>query len=139
MSKANTQYKIDFSKGIVTITKKFHKESQEYNSTAFNMMKELRSMGMQIVIREEKERKACPTRLTYAQMEVYISCLDDAEKWLPIFEGVKDLSQSKKNRYNYVRQWFLRTFPEFIEEHSFNEEGKICHRAPTEEEIEEAA
>jgi len=67
MSKANTQYKIDFSKGIVTITKKFHKESQEYNSTAFNMMKELRSMGMQIVIREEKERKACPTRLTYAQ------------------------------------------------------------------------
>lgn len=134
MSKANTQYKIDFATGIVTITKKFHKESQEFGSTAFNMMKELRSMGMQIVVREEKERKACPTRLTYAQMEIFISCLDDAEKWLPIFEGVKEASVATKNRYNFVRQWFLKNFPDFTEEHSFTEDGKICH-APLSEEV----
>lgn len=131
MEKKNEGYKVDFINNTITITKDFYKKSQSIGTPEFYKMKQLAGLGFKVMTREKQERRACETRITFQKMENYIKCLDDGEKWMQQFAGAKEEAKSKKNGYQFVREWFFEAFPDYLEQHAYNEEGKIIHAAPS--------
>ena len=45
-------------------------------------------------------------------MLAYISCVTDAARYLAEFETVRLASLEKPNPYQYVRDWFLKKYPD---------------------------
>ena len=109
-------YSINWSTNTITMTKKFAAEANQYGTEAYNMLMDVRSKGFHIVVRKEtKPRKACPTRLTFKQMETTLSCMDYADERLEQLHAVMDAGKGQKNQYEYVRRWFLKNYPHFAE------------------------
>ena len=108
-------YEINWSTNTITMTKKFATEANQYGTEAYNMLMDVRAKGFKIVVRETKPRKACPTRVTFAQMETILSCMDYADERLEQLHAVMSASRSQKNPYEYVRRWFLENYPHFNE------------------------
>ena len=112
---ATKNYKIDWKTNTFTMTKKFAAEANEYNSAAYKLLMEVREKGFHIIVRQPAERKACPTRITFKQMEIILSCMDYADERLEQLHAVMDAGKGQKNQYEYVRRWFLRNYPNFNE------------------------
>ena len=116
MANMNKQgYSINWQTNTITMTKKFAEEANQYGSDAYNLLMDVKSKGFHINVRQSKPRKACPTRMTFNQMETYISCLNDADERLEELHAVMDAGKGQKNQYEYVRRWFLRNYPHFYE------------------------
>ena len=114
-SKKDLGYKINYKTNTVTMTKKFAAEAGEYGTEAYHMLMDVRSKGFNIVVHEAKPRKACPSRLTFKQMEIILSCMDYADERLEQLHAVMDAGKGQKNQYEYVRRWFLANYPHFAE------------------------
>jgi hypothetical protein len=97
------------------MTKKFAAEANDFGSEAYNILMDVRSKGFHIAVRQPAERKACPTRITFKQMEIILSCMDYADERLEQLHAVMDAGKGQKNQYEYVRRWFLRNYPNFQE------------------------
>ena len=109
-------YSIKWETNTFTMTKKFAEEASKYGTEAYNLLMDVRGKGFHIVVRQnEKPRKACPTRITYEQMENFLSCLDYADERLEQLHTVIAASKGQHNRYEYVRKWFLENYPDFRE------------------------
>ena len=108
-------YEINWSTNTITMTKKFAAEANQYGTEAYNMLMDVRSKGFHIVIKESKPRKACPTRITFKQMETILSCMTNADERLEQLHAVMDAGKGQKNQYEYVRRWFLENYPHFNE------------------------
>ena len=108
-------YEINWSTNTITMTKKFAAEANQYGTEAYNMLMDVRSKGFHIVIKESKQRKACPTRITFKQMETILSCMTNADERLEQLHAVMDAGKGQKNQYEYVRRWFLENYPHFNE------------------------
>ena len=114
-SKKDLGYKINYKTNTVTMTKKFAAEAGEYGTEAYHMLMDVRSKGFNIIVREAKPRKACPTRITFKQMEIILSCMNYADERLEQLHTVMDAGKGQKNQYEYVRRWFLANYPHFAE------------------------
>ena len=112
---ANKNYSIDWTKRVVTITKKFAEEANEYGTPAYQTVNGFRKDGFQISVRKAEKRKACPTRLTFKQMEQYLSCLTDADDHIKGLYAIMEIAKAQNNPYEHVRQWFLKNYPNFRE------------------------
>ena len=108
-------YSINWQTNTMTMTKKFAEEANQYGSDAYNLLMDVKSKGFHINVRQSKPRKACPTRMTFNQMETYISCLNDADGRLEELHAVMDAGKGQKNQYEYVRRWFLANYPHYRE------------------------
>ena len=60
-------------------------------------------------------------------MEDYITMLDDAEEMMKTFESIRESSKSRKDRTQYVNNWFRATFPRYDEVPEFDEDYRIVH------------
>lgn len=114
-NKKNLGYDINWKTNTITMTKKFAAEASEYGTEAYNLLMDVRSKGFHIVVRESKPRAACPTRITFKQMETILSCMDYADERLEQLHAVMDAGKGQKNQYEYVRRWFLENYPHFNE------------------------
>ena len=95
-------YEIKWETNTFTMTKKFAAEANKYGTEAYNMLMDVRSKGFHIAVRkEEKPRKACPTRITFKQMETILSCMDYADERLEQLHAVMDAGKGQKNQYEY--------------------------------------
>lgn len=108
-------YEINWSTNTITMTKKFAAEANQYGTEAYNMLMDVRSKGFHIVVKEAAPRKACPTRITFKQMETILSCMDYADERLEQLHAVMNAGKGQKNQYEYVRRWFLKNYPHFNE------------------------
>ena len=108
-------YDINWKTNTITMTKKFAAEANQYGTEAYNMLMDVRAKGFHIVVREPAKRKACPTRITFKQMETILSCMADADERLEQLHVVMDAGKGQKNQYEYVRRWFLKNYPNFNE------------------------
>ena len=108
-------YEINWTTNTITMTKKFAAEASAYGTQAYNMLMDVRAKGFHIVVKESAPRKACPTRITFKQMETILSCMDFADERLEQLHAVMDAGKGQKNQYEYVRRWFLRNYPHFNE------------------------
>ncbi len=106
-------FTIDWTTGSVTMTKKFAKAAGQYRSREYRQMMEMSDCGFSIDIGRPKKRKSCSTRITYKQMEKYLSCLDDAARRCAELRLVIEEAKSLNNPYEHVRKWFLETNPAF--------------------------
>ena len=129
-------YKIDFAANTVTVTKTFLRTAEtDINSPEFKTLTQLREMGLTIVEKAAPRRKNAH-HATYAQMKLYISCVTDAARYLAEFEVVRLASLEKPNPYQYVREWYDRTFPNRNDVPELDDNGKIINFAAP---IDEAA
>lgn len=114
MSKSTTNklgYSIDFASNTVTITRKFRDAASQLNTPEFNIMKQLREMDLTILVKTPNKKKS--TALTYAKMQKFISCLDEADKYQTMFDAVRKESKGMPAPYKYVVSWFHNTFPKY--------------------------
>ena len=81
MANMNKQgYSINWQTNTITMTKKFAEEANQYGSDAYNLLMDVKSKGFHINVRQSKPRKACPTRVTFKQMEITLSCMDHPDE-----------------------------------------------------------
>ena len=116
-------YKINYASNVITVTKKFVEDAGVINSAAFNEMKELRTMGMLIQIKEAKAHRT--PKITYRQMIRYIECVENSAHYMARFEAVRAEAQTKRNTYHRVLQWFIQTFPNFYAMPEFNADNEV--------------
>lgn len=107
-------YRIDWNRNTVIMTKRFAEKACEYGTAEYETLMALRANGFHVVEKWYKPRKACPTRVTYKMMLNYFSTLPTKNAELKKFYAVKAESVSYHNPYEYVRQWFIREYPDYI-------------------------
>ena len=134
-------YTINWKTNTIIMTKKFAAEASEYGTEAYHMLMDVRSKGFQITVKEPKPRKACPTRITFKQMEAFIKQCRDSESRIEVYERVKALSRVQRSPYKYVKEWFLTNYANYSENPEFDKEGFVIvkTKAQMEQEAEAAA
>ena len=119
-------YITNWETNTFTMTKKFAEEANIIGSEAYHILMEVRSKGFHIVVRKaDKPRKACPTRITFKQMETILSCMDEPDARLAELHAVMDAGKGQNNPYEYVRRWFLKNYPRFNEVPDVDDNGHI--------------
>ena len=111
----NPGYSINWQTNTITMTKKFAAEANIYGSEAYNMLLDVKSKGFRIAVQPTQPRQACPTRVTYKQMEITLSCMSDPDERLAELHAIMDAAKGQKNPYEYVRRWFLANYPNYRE------------------------
>lgn len=111
MNKQKNGYQINFVTNTVTVTRKFLEEASLIGTDAFNIMLQLRQMNLTIVVKAPAKKKN--KALTYAKMQKFISCLDEADKYQTMFDAVRKESKGMPAPYKYVVSWFYNTFPKY--------------------------
>ena len=108
----NKGYNIDWTKRVVTMTKKFADEANEYGTPAYKTVNGFRKDGFQITVRKTEKRKACPTRVTFKQMEQLLSCMTKLS-FNGVFNPISSLPRSRlkgpgwsSDRKEKVRHFF---------------------------------
>ena len=104
-------YQINFVTNTVTVTRKFQEASSQIGTEEFNIMKQLHEMNLTILVKTPNKKKS--TALTYAKMQKFISCLDEADKYQTMFDAVRKESKGMPAPYKYVVSWFHNTFPKY--------------------------
>lgn len=109
--------KIDFTTDTIITNYKFAAAAKEYGTPEYKLLKNILAdfPTMKTVVKAGREIvKARPNkRLTYANMEKYISAYSNADKLLEVFETVKGLSKSVASPYKYVYDWFVEQFTDY--------------------------
>lgn len=104
-------YQINFVTNTVTVTRKFQEASSQIGTEEFNIMMQLRQMNLTIVVKAPVKKKSAA--LTYAKMQKFISCLDEADKYQHMFDAIREESKGMPNPYQHVVSWFHQTFPKY--------------------------
>ena len=118
-------YEINWNTNTITMTKKFAEEANQYGTDAYKMLMDVRSNGFKVVVRKDKPRKSCPTRITFKKMETILSCMDFADERLEQLHAVMNAGKGQKNQYEYVRKWFLVNYPNFDAIPDLDSENRI--------------
>ena len=119
-------YEINHINNTITVSKKFLEQASTLSGNTYETMKALRDLGMPILLERTKKRKS-PSRLSYAKMCHYISCLADAHKYLLQFEATRNASRGERDPYGYVCNWFEDTFPNHDAVPEFDENFRIVN------------
>jgi len=130
-------YKINFITNTITITKEFAKNANNLNSDEYKVLQQIKTDYPQMTVYQKTRRspKKCNTNkgLTYENMERYINTYENANEIMQMFELVKEKSCVQKNRFLYVKTWFLKQFPDYSETPSFTISAKIIPLRPFED------
>jgi len=125
-------YEIKFATNTIVVSKKFSRNASKIGTDEFKTMMQLRELNMEIVEQVEAKRKPVH-RATYKQMRAYLSCLEEAERWLKEFEVVRMASKEKANPYQHVCGWYEKNFPNHDDYPELDENGKIINYADVSE------
>lgn len=109
--------KIDFTTDTIVMNYKFAAAAKEYGTPEYTRLKNILAdfPMMKTVVKAGREiiKARSNKRLTYANMEKYISAYSNADKLLEVFKTVKRLSKSVASPYKYVYDWFVEQFPDY--------------------------
>lgn len=110
-------YSIDFAEGTITMNFKFQKAAQNFGSPEYKRLKALIADFPEFTVVVSAGKKITTTRptkrLTYENMEKYIGTYENADELLEQFETVKEKSAPIASPYKYVRDWFVKQFPNY--------------------------
>ena len=117
MNKSVKGYTIDYTANTITMNYKFAAAAAKYGTVEYNTLKAILAdyPQMKQVIKAGRTIKtARPTkRLTYENMEKYMSVYSNADELLAKFQTVKKCSLPLASPYKYVRDWFTKQFPDY--------------------------
>ena len=124
MKTVKNPVKIDFAKGIITLSKTFANKAAVVTTKEFAQLASIKSLYPEynIVIREimHNPNKESYKGLTYDYMRRYIILHTSPEKCeaeIKAFEDMIFVSQchSQARRYPAIKKWFLKKYPEVAE------------------------
>ena len=121
-------YEIKWETRKVIVTRAFVEKASQLGTDEFKTMMELQQLGMDIVVKGAPKRKGVH-RATYNQMRAYISCLEDADRYLAEFEQTRIASLEKPNPYLHVVEWYEKTFPNHNAKPEYDENHYIINYA----------
>lgn len=128
--KKGFEYAVDYRKNAVVVTKKFEMAASQWNSNESKLMRQFKEYGLTIVVETRKPRtttKGKTSLLTYAMMRAYIEMLDVADEMLSEFEAVREAAKSRRNRQQYVNDWFRKTFPRYDAIPELDDDNRIVY------------
>lgn len=116
--KNSIEYRVDYETGTIVVTKKFAKAAGILNTPEYKTMRQLRkdNPDYPVVLREIKKNDGKKTykNLTYKAMETYIILKygEDSDE-RKAYNQTKALSEVQNGPYAYVKNWFLKSFPDY--------------------------
>lgn len=112
-------YEIDFTTNTLYMNYKFAEASSEYGTPEYKLLQNIRRdlPNIKMVKRAGRKQTTCNAskRLTYANMEEYIRVQDNADELMAYFEIAKAESKKENSPYAFVRDWFVKQFPNYRE------------------------
>lgn len=128
MEKKIRGYEIDFTTNTLYMNYKFAEASGEYGTPEYKLLQKIRKdlPDIKVVKRAGRNAKTCNAnkRLTYKNMQDYIMAQDDYEPLLASFMLAKIESKCAPSPYAFVRDWFVKQFPNYQESKVF-ERNKV--------------
>lgn len=122
-------YRIDFSCDTVYLNYTFAAAAErDFLSSEAKRLREIKEAfpAFKVVVKAGREITTTrrTKRLTYENMEEYISTFDNADELLAEFEITKKQSKSSPSPYKFVRDWFEARFPNYKTASVFTEKGQ---------------
>lgn len=113
-------YEIDFKTNTFYMNYKFYeKVSKDIFSKEYEIYQKICKdfPQMKLVTRAGRKTKTCNAnkRLTYANMESYIKIQDNADELMAAYMIAREESKSQPSPYAFVRNWFVKQFPNYKE------------------------
>ena len=112
---------IDYMNKTVILSKSFYEKACNINNaTEFDEMKKLRAEfpDFTFTVKQIKKKAGKTTyrNLTYGNMEIYIRANEEnPAAMLAEFQTVKAKSCIQSSPYAFVKQWFLKQYPNYTE------------------------
>lgn len=131
-STAVARYSIDQIEGVAYLSKAFIKKAAVLGSNEYEIVRQLRAAGYPFKPMDETKKAANINKnLTYAKMQEHIKAVegDNAMKVLDEMTNVKALSAIQSKPYKYVRDWFLKKYPD-VRPASKEQEGTERENTP---------
>lgn len=115
----NKGFTIDHLKKEIIVTKAFLARASQLDTQEFDTVQNLMMIlsGYKFVKRDSIKKnpnKKTYRNLTYKNMEEYIKLMDGSSA-LQEFEKVKKASSIVPSPYAYVKKWFLKNYPDYLE------------------------
>ena len=107
----------DYAEKKIILGAAFNKKASREGTPEFVKLKKLiRDFeGYEIEVREIKKptHKESYRGLNYQLMEEYITIHDNADEIMAEYKDIRFKREGHSNRFPYVKQWFLKQYPEF--------------------------
>ena len=132
-------YEIDFTTNTLFMNYKFAEASAQYGTPEYKLLQNIKNdlPNIKIVKRAGRKAKTCNAskNLTYANMESYIKVQDNADELMAVYMIAREESKKEHSSYAFVRNWFVKQFPNYKECKILKEDKIIpfVEAAPTEE------
>ena len=118
-------YEIDFTTNTLYMNYKFAKATKEYGTEEYKILQNIRKdlPNIKVVKRAGRKQTSCNAskRLTYKNMQDYIMAQENHEQLLASFLLARIESKCAKSPYAFVRDWFIKQFPNYKECKVFEE------------------
>lgn len=112
-------YEIDFTTNTLYLNYKFANAAKDVFSKEYEIYQKICNdfQNIKVIVRAGRKTKTCNAnkRLTYANMESYIKVQDNADELMAAFVIAKEESKNKPSPYAFVRDWFVKQFPNYKE------------------------
>lgn len=104
-------YYCNWQTNTLYMTYRFSVKTGDLDSAEFGIYDRImrRFPDMRVVIEEPKKRKS--DYIPYSKMILYISYQENTKELLAEFNDVRQRSNSYKNPYKHVYDWFITKFP----------------------------
>ena len=112
MKKANIT--IDHVTRTLSVSKAYNKKASVFGSLEYHELRRAidENPGYHIVIKTVKKKSY--HGLSFSRMEEYIKTKPDSKNRLIEFETVKKIAEAKGGMYPLTKQWFFKTYPEYM-------------------------
>lgn len=112
-------YTIDFVNRTITMNYKFAAAAGKYGTAEYKMLRNIQADYPDFTKTVKAGRNVTKPnynkRLTYKNMEIYISTFENAKELTEYFKTVKKKSKVLAYPYKYVLDWFKQQFPKYRE------------------------
>lgn len=121
-------YRIDVMNRTVSITKDFARLAQDPNTQEYALYTKFIRDGLRITKRTSRANGGFKSNrnLTYENMETYIMVQADHDNLMIEFASVKAQSKGQISPYNFVKEWFFETFPNYNDIPIYINQAKVA-------------
>ncbi|MCL2375612.1 MAG: hypothetical protein FWC82_03730 [Firmicutes bacterium] len=131
------KYKINFATETVTISQDFAKKANVITTEEYEFLRKLTTdyPNMKVIYKKHRSPKKSNSNkgLTYDNMRRYMNTFDNSDELTEMFLKVIEKSAPQKNKYQYIKKWFLAQFPNYREIPPYDSPSQIIRLIPLED------
>lgn len=109
--------RIDNINSIIVMNYKFAAAAEKFGTPEYNLLRDIKADNpyMRTEVRAGRKRTTCNAskRLTYENMKTYIRVQKNSKELLAAFENAVQESKPQPSPYAFVRDWFVKQFPDY--------------------------